>query len=794
MTQLTQGLARGDNLTLVVAPAGFGKTTLVSQWIDTLSLTDEHAPQGSSAAENNAHPPKIDHVAWLSLDEYDNDLGLFLGYIVAALQCVFPAACPNTVGLLQGLRLPPVHYLATTLLSELAELPNDFILVLDDYHTIEETTIHQLVARLLDHLPRQSHLVLISRTEPPLPLARQRVRQRTTELRAAGLYFSRDEAQTFLRQALDKPPAPETITALHTQTEGWIAGLQLAALALRGQNDERSFVRSFVENNNRHVMDYLMEEVLMRQPLAVQEFLVRTSILDRFCIPLCEALLGGGSKRARTPSSFLHHDPADHQTILEYLVQANLFVVALNDQGDWYRYHHLFQALLRHHLQAHATPTEIALLRSQASAWLANHGWIEEAVQQALAAGDHLTAAELVEQHRHELLNREDWRTLDRWLALLPAAQVRQRPGLLLAQAFILGLQYKFTAITPLLQTAAARLAEENLTDAQLIQGEIDALWSQSWYWQNEGQQSLTAAQQALEQLPTTHLYVRSGALLYLGVAYHMVGQSTLAIKHLRAALEPHTAQANTLTTRVLFTLTTIHYLAGALTHLHETAQDFWQMATQANLSLSTVWGHYFLGVVYYEWNDLEAAAHHFSAVVDLRYSGHALAVHNGWLGLAWTAQAQGRNAEAQQQVAALLHFHREMNHLAFLPITHAFQARLALQQGDGASALRWAQAAHLGPVRGPLLFPELPQLTLAKILLSQATAESVAEATLLLAQLQQIAENTHNTVRRIELLALQALAAASQGQTEQALTTLQRAVLLAKPGRFIRTFVDLGP
>lgn len=794
LTRLTQGLVNGQKLTLVIAPAGFGKTTLVNQWIEDLQLSLDDVHQQVSTPER-IHQAKIDNFAWLSLDEYDNDFALFLGYIVAAIQRVFPTAGANTLGLLQASQLLPIHYMALTLLSELAELPADFILVMDDYHLIVEATIHQLMAQLIEHMPQQIHLVLTSRTEIPLPLARLRVRQQMIEIRTPALSFSHIETKAFLTQALGKSLSSETVMTLHTETEGWVTGLQLASLALQasrslhGQIDETALTQSF-RGGNRYVMDYLMEEVLARQPQPVQTFLVRTSILERFCAPLSETIVGIGKRSGRVDH------PSAGQTILAYLETANLFVVPLDDQGDWYRYHHLFRALLRRRLQTHANSTEIAVLHRQASLWLASHGWIEEAVHQALAAGDSLTAARLVEQHRHELLNREDWRTLDRWLALLPEALVQQRPDLLLARAFILHFQYKFAAIPPLMQAAQARLADETLERASMhaLYGEIDYLWSMILYWQVEGERSLVHAQQALERLPVAHLYVHGGILFYAGLAWHMTGQTTTAVQTLRAALDLDFTQPNTLSLRVIFALSLIHYLAGELTHMQQMAQDLWQMATQTKLGLSIGWGHYLLGIVHYEWNELETAVQHFAAIVELRYSIDALAVHNGWLGLAWTYQAQGRIDEARQQIELLLHFHREMNHLAFLPATYSFQARLALQQNDSLSALRWAQAVNISPAPDPMLFFELPQLTRAKVLLAQATTTSLTEATRLLTQLRQVAESTHNTMRQIELLALQALVEAHQERTELALTRLTEAVILAKPGRFIRTFVDLGP
>ena len=321
LERLSRGLTR--KLTLITAPAGYGKTTLVSAWLAQL--------------------------AWLSLDEYDNDLGLFLRYLVAAVQTVFPEAGANTLNLLLAPQLPPLNYLATTLINDLAALPADLILVLDDYHSLELAAIHQLLTRLLDQLPRPLHLVLLSRSELPLPLPRLRARGQLSEIRAAELRFSEAEAQTFLTHLLGRTPRPETVAALQERTEGWAAGLQLAALSLQGLADERAFAPA-ISGSNRYVLDYLLAEVLAQQPPAAQDFLVQTSILDRFCAPLCEAVLSRGEGfpvgqfsvfplRGRSSSLTGELKTAELKTDLAYLARANLFMAALDEEGRWYRYH-----------------------------------------------------------------------------------------------------------------------------------------------------------------------------------------------------------------------------------------------------------------------------------------------------------------------------------------------------------------------------------------------------------------------------------------------------------------------
>ena len=390
--RLNRGLDRG--LTLICAPAGFGKTTLACMWL-----------------QDCARP-----AAWLSLDENDSDLRVFLSYLVAAIQTVFPDACPTTLGFLRAPQLPPLDLVATTLVNDIADLPESFILTLDDYHAIQDNTMHELVATLIGKLPRNAHLVLASRVDPPWPLASLRAGRQMMELRADDLRFTLDEAQVFLERVVGVKLTIETVATLEGRTEGWIAALRLAALSMRGETDHAAFVQSF-KGTHRDMTDYLTTEVLSQQPQPIQDFLLRTSILDRFCAPLCDAILDDRrSAIDEEPSSSLiglsssvAGPSSPSQAILDELDQANLFLVPLDHERRWYRYHHLFQDLLRRRLQAQMNAEELASLHSRASAWLRDNGLIEEALRHAMAAGDLEGAAQLVEDSRHDLLNREDW-------------------------------------------------------------------------------------------------------------------------------------------------------------------------------------------------------------------------------------------------------------------------------------------------------------------------------------------------------------------------------------------------
>src|SRR6184192_1195564 len=390
LERLNEGLHR--KLTLIAAPAGFGKTTLVSEWVEGIER------------------PRA-RTAWLSLDEGDNDPARFLTYLVAALQTIAATIGQGVLGMLQSPQPPPPETILTALLNDLTTIRDHFVLVLDDYHVIEAKPVDQALTYLVDHLPPQMHLVIATREDPPLPLARLRVGGHLTEVRAVDLRFTPSEAAAFLTQVMGLPLSAQDIAALERRTEGWIAGLQLAAISLQGQQDATSFITSFT-GSHHFVLDYLVEEVLGQQPERVQTFLLRTSILDRLCGPLCDAVL---------------IDPAiSGRETLEYLERANLFIVPLDNERRWYRYHQLFADLLRQRLNQITTTSTgdgrdgVAELHMRASQWFEDNGLEIEAFHHAVAANDVERAERLIEGKGIPLHFRGAVTALLDWLESLP--------------------------------------------------------------------------------------------------------------------------------------------------------------------------------------------------------------------------------------------------------------------------------------------------------------------------------------------------------------------------------------
>jgi LuxR family maltose regulon positive regulatory protein len=408
--RLDEGLRLGHRLTLVSAPAGFGKTTLLSEW-----------------CAGCGRP-----VAWLSLDEGDNDPARFLAYLVAALQTVEVDIGAGVVAALQSPQPPSMEAGLTLLINEMTTISDPFALVLDDYHLITAQPIQDGLTFLLDHLAPQMHLCIAGRADPPLPLARLRARGQLTELRAADLRFTPGEAAAFLNTSVGLNLSNAEVAALDARTEGWIAGLQMAALSMRGRQDLPGFIRAFT-GTHRFVLDYLVEEVLEQQSPGIQRFLLKTSVLERLAAPLCDAVTAG----------------SDSRTILGQLDRDHLFLIPLDNERRWYRYHHLFADLLRSRLKQ-TDPDRAPILRRRASEWYEQHGLIVDAVSHAFAAGDIGQVARLVEGNVLAMMGHGELTTVMRWLDGLPAGMVRSRPWLSIARAWALcHLPLSFLQIPP---------------------------------------------------------------------------------------------------------------------------------------------------------------------------------------------------------------------------------------------------------------------------------------------------------------------------------------------------------
>jgi len=748
-------------LTLVSAPAGWGKTTLLASW-----LAQHDGPS-----------------AWLSLDEQENNLTAFVRALVACLQTIDPAAGRTTLSLLQLPELPPIAYIADTLAEELADLPSGLTLVLDDYHTIDDAQVHALLARLVTHGTANIRLLVGTRHDPPLPLGALRAGRQLTEIGADELRFAIDEAGAFLQTALATELPKETVAALHERTEGWIAGLRLAVLTLRQLPDRLADLEALSEGGP-HARAYLLEQVFLLQTAEVQKFLLTTAICERFSAPLYDALLG---RRGHSSSS---------QALLDRLAGANLFLVPLGAERVWYRYHHLFRDMLRGRLRSEMSSRAVAVLHRRASSWFEEQGLIDEAVLHALAGEAAQQAAKLVETYGRVALNREDWSPLERWLRLLPAELVESRPGLLLARAWTYHFRSRFGALPPILNAVETLLtvpdSKRDEAEVECLRAELDTLWAVSAFATGDAATSHDRARRALGDLGAAQAFASGVAAAFFGMASQLLGESATAVQQLTVARAEAAGALAVYDVRIVIAVAYIHLASGALQLVDQASREIVSVAADHDLAVSLAWGHYFLARVAYEWDRPSEASEHCQAVLELRHRAHHQTVSQAMLVLALAEQALGHPVAARQAVNDLIAFSVEAHDPPRLTLAQSFTARLALLQGDFTAAADWLRVA---PNRGPATSAheiEDPRLTRARVPVATG-GEAAAAPVSLLAELASACEARHDIPRLIEVLALQALALQQAGEISRGVESLNRAVELAKPGGFIRTFVDLG-
>jgi LuxR family maltose regulon positive regulatory protein len=756
-------------LTLISAPAGSGKTSLLSDWLVACPCPS----------------------AWLSLDETDGDLSLFLSYFIAALRTICPGACPQTLAILQAPELPPVAVLAGLLSNEIESLHDHpalaaqkgFVLALDDYHLLSGQAVNSLLAELLRHPPRPMHLALATRSDPALPLTSLRARSQVVEIRRQDLRFTLDEVREYIQRALQQAIDEDIVAVLHDKTEGWVTGLVLAILSSRHAPDSDEFL-SDLAANERFAMDYLMDEVLSRQPQAIQDFLLKTSLLDRLCGPLCEAVTG-----LDDPVRNGH----DH---LEWLEQANVFMVALDTQGQWFRYHHLFQQLLQNRLLRQAGPVEVAELHRRASAWLAGNGLVEEAIGHALAAGDEAAAVQIIEVNRHQAMNQERWQQLEAWLRLLPRRLGDERPELLLAEAWIRHKQWRYGDLVPYLARIEALLQTVVLPEEERahLQGEVDVLHCAVSYFALDAQRTFDLAGRALQTLPQECSIARGLAWMYYSGGLQLMGDFDGARAAAHEGLQEDRVHGNSFAGRLLIGLCLLDWMAADLADLNRSATQLLKVVGERQLAESAGWARYLRGCAAYQWNDLAGAEEDFAAVVGQRYVAHSAPFSQSCYGLAAVLLAQGKGEQAQAVVESTLTYALEMNNPRVLADARAFQAWLALQQGRPAEAQRWAESVDSRARILPFTTFAVSTITLAHVLLDQATPASLRQASDLLERLHGAVASQQNRRFAIEVLALQAWLDDLQGDEPAALAALQQAVALAQPGGIVRAFADLGP
>jgi LuxR family maltose regulon positive regulatory protein len=752
-------------LILVSAPAGFGKTTLLAQWAEHTSLP----------------------VAWVTVREQTTSARPFFSLVTEAVQWCFAGAAPlaDTAHLLQpGVRARH-RYIAATLIRELHTAPAEFILIVDDYHLVSHEAIRRFMTELAQDARPPLHLILSSRVDPSLPLDRMRAGAELAEIRASALQFTPEEVEAFLATSLGVETSRKIAAEATRRTEGWITGLRLAILSFQSDPHPDTFLALLEASGGRHVMGYLLAEVLTRQPQHIQDFLLRTSVLDQLRGELCDAVVG-----ARRPI-------ISGSAALEQIDHLNLFLTRLDDQEDWYRYHALFQELLQHELLGRFGSAEVSALHRRASEWYAQRGMVDDALRHAFRSDDLEAAVRLVESQLENTLNAERWHDLQHWLKLLPASLIRARPALLVALAAIHSIQQRLSAIPPLLRHAEELMrAQPELCDtlpATVLRGIADVMWAQDHYWKGEGAEGLRAVERALAALPASSTFARGSGVMYSALLQQLVGDGEAATEMLERLVD--TDESAAVTARALLALCLISRQAGRLDRCHASAERLLAHAQRHQLLLDINWARYFLGWAAYERNQLDEAREHFRAVSEERYVANAISASDSLSALALTYQAHGRATEAEKALQDLNHYAVELNHSFAMGAVAALRARLAVAREDpplAQSMLPWLEHPSSPPT--PMLWLLAPSLVRARILLALGDGENVRAAVERLGELERFAQATHDVWRHIAIRGMQAIAYAQRGRRAQALALLRQTLASAQPQGFVRTLADCGP
>jgi LuxR family maltose regulon positive regulatory protein len=763
--RLDEGLRAGHKLTLVSGPAGFGKTTLLSEWT-------------AGCAQDTC-------IAWVSLDQGDNDLAQFLAYLVAAIQAGDADLGAGAWAMLRSPQPPSAERVLTALINDLAARERPVVLVLDDGHEITAEPVHDALVYLLDHLSPQMHVMMATRVDPPWPLGRLRARREMTEIRAGDLRFSPEETAHFLMDVMGLGLSAEHVAALNRRTEGWIAGLQMAALSMRGQDAARTqaFIQAF-GGSHRFILDYLVEEVLDRQADDIRAFLLRTSILERLTAPLCDALMDDGG--------------VNSQAVLTHLERANLFLVPLDDERRWYRYHALFADLLASRL-LQRDPDQVPLLHRRAGEWYEAQGLIADAVAHALMAQDIEQIEHLVARSALAVIYRGGLAAVTSWLDALPEETVRSRPWLCIAYAWTLAYSGQHKAIEPLLKQVEQILKrghERKAGEIQRLQGHIAAVRAYVVCFEQDMPRAIVLVREARDHLSRGESMERAFCALLLGKLLRYNGDLAEASQALGEAIGiSREIGDGHLAVDVLCELVRLQLLQGQLRGAAATCRRALQLADewarqggQQPFAVGGVCA--FLSAILYEWNDLDAAKRVALEGLELGQRwGQADSLADCYFNLATVLQAVGDADLSLEMIQVARPVARGLSQW-FADWLDACEARIKLYQGDVLGATCWADTSGMSADDAFSFHYIFAYLTLARVLHAQGKLDDCSR---LLASIIDRAEQAGASKYVILGLGLKAVVHREKGEMDQAEVALTQALTLAEPHGYVRAFIDEG-
>ncbi len=762
-TRLVELLEAGRNrpLTLVSAPAGYGKSILISSWLEGCDW------------------PSV----WLSLDADDSDLRQFLNYFVAAVQGEYSAICEHTLSLARSQNLPSLSTLIASLSNELEELDQPMFVVLDDYHSIEvNSPVNDLIRQLLARPPLHLHLVIISRRDPSLSLVNLRAQGQVSEIRTQDLCFTTTETRALLEKIVVFSPSEEALVKLQEEVEGWVVGLRLVSMAMRSIDDLDNFFKN-LHGGVQQTLEYLFYEVLARQSAQMQEWLLKSAILDSFCRPLCDAICA-----AELGTEAVNFN-ADR--FIAELSSNNLFAIPLDTQGEWFRYHHLFQQLLRQELQRRMTPVEIAGLHSRASEWFESEGLIgKKATYHALIAGNNERAGQIVERNWRSIMSQDKWYVVEMWLSQLSDSVVQARPQLLLARASIYYHQLDYAALPTVLDQIDELMGGD--AEAHEFTDEVKMFRGFCAFFENDGARALEYVEQALEKHPVTGFWLRGDAEVLFGLAGQMEDQKQRVMSILITWLNDSASLDPLRETRLLLVLTYIHYIDADLASAEQYIPRQREVARAHGLENALAWCDYLEGLIHLQRGELDAAIRLLEKASQRKHFHYARAAVGTLAALIFSYQMSGQSEQAEATLKSLDQF-IAAGDSPFASIAAACRARLRLMQGQSGAAFHWLKLNPLPPVGVMLFWLETPCLTRCEILMMEGTVNSLKKAEEHLQEYLAMNQAHHNACQQISILALLAMVLAKQGKTTAARSALAEALMLARPGGFIFPFLVLG-
>ena len=636
-------------LTLVSAPAGYGKSVLAAQW-----------------AERCDTP-----VAWLSLDESESDLQLFLQYFIASVHTVFPEACPSTAVLAGAPELPPVPVLAASLLNEIEAIDQPLVMVVDDFHRIDPSSaVNELIGHLIEHPWRLARLVIITRRDPPIRIPGLLAGAKLAEVRLEDLRFNDSETAELLAGATRTPVSERALATLQREVEGWAVGLRLTALALRLTENPDKLVQG-LGGGLPQIQEYLLREVLAGLPPGLREAMLRSAILDRFCAEILEAIC--------PPDAAEGSRGLAGREIVDHLNAANLFTIGLDPEGRWFRYHHLFQDLLERQLLQSRPHEDLVALHSRASAWFEGEGSISESLKHAMAAEDLDRVIELFKRHRHPTINADRWYELANWLALVPDELVLEHAELAMSRVWILMHHFRFETALPLLDHIETLIGGDPNTEE--IRGEIALCRGYSLFFLGDGAASLQLMEEALSKIPVSYTEARAQSEVIFGMSKHMVGHKEEAIRFLDELLVHYDSPEPIRKGRLLITYVFIHFLDGDLFAAEQANRRLTEFVEREGLAYNLAWAHYMQGMIHLHRCEWQAAIDFLGRSVAQRFIHFKRAATDSITSLMLAQQAQGLHGDARGSLQVLNDFVASQDDPALWPLVSSAEARLAAMQ-----------------------------------------------------------------------------------------------------------------